>query len=657
MPHAEMILITLAMTIIAMLPDTMQTQQMETLEVDETAKHRFVRATVPAQVLDSRDLQRLGITGMNDALSRLAGITLRDYGGAGGMTTISVRGLGAKHTGVSYDGLLLSDCQSGEINVAHYSLDNVHRLAFTIGEDDDIFVPARQASVPALLSLSTIAPPTDDLSPHIMAQMRAGSFGYISPYLRYGQNLNDRLAIALQGDFIHADNQYPFTLHNGTLTTREHRVNSRMNAGHGEGSFIWQVTPRHRLSGKAYWYDNDRQLPGQVRYYTNVSREMLREQNAFGQLNYQGRLNEVMVYKSSARFNWNSSDYRDPLYSGGVRDAHYWQREHYITSSLLYTPRENWSVSFAADYAFANLNSTLATDRRPYRHSLLQTASAKWHTDRITVVGRLLHSLYLNGARFGDGSRDMNRLSPSLSASFRLLRHHELYARASYKNIFRAPTFNENYFFHYGSTDLHPETTDQINVGLTWRQQLLKGCDLQLTADGYLNHVRDKILAVPVNMFIWRCINLGRVRVWGFDATARSTYKLSRHHTLLFAANYSLQRATNRTNTSSPYYGYQLAYVPLHTGGAAVSWENPWVNLSIHGEGTSHRFTTNEHYSGTRVAGYFEWTATAYRTFRLKQHTIELRAEVKNLFDRQYEIVRLYPMPGRSYMFTIKYQL
>ena len=30
------------------------------------------------------------------------------------------------------------------------------------------------------------------------------------------------------------------------------------------------------------------------------------------------------------------------------------------------------------------------------------------------------------------------------------------------------PTFNELYFDHYGSINLNPEITDQINAGVTW---------------------------------------------------------------------------------------------------------------------------------------------------------------------------------------------
>jgi hypothetical protein len=107
----------------------------------------------------------------------LPGITLRDYGGAGGMKTVSVRGFGAKHTGVCYDGVMLSECQSGEIDLSRYSLDNVDNLTLTVGDNSDIFQPARQATTPATLTIQTLRQPSTDRRPHLTAQLKAGSFG------------------------------------------------------------------------------------------------------------------------------------------------------------------------------------------------------------------------------------------------------------------------------------------------------------------------------------------------------------------------------------------------------------------------------------------------------------------------------------------------
>ena len=195
-----------------------------------------------------------------------------------------------------------------------------------------------------------------------------------------------------------------------------------------------------------------------------------------------------------------------------------------------------------------------------------------------------------------------------------------------------------------------------MNVGLTWKTQT-EGLDLQLTADGYYNHVKDMIVAVPYNMFIWTCINVGKVRVLGAEATAAASYRLSESQSLQFSGNYSYQQAENRTNPLSPYYGHQIAYVPLHTGSVAIGWENPWVSLSLHGSGISSRWANNNHQPGTLVKGYWDTGLTAYHTFRWGTQQLEARIDVKNLFDTQYEIVQFYPMPGRSWQLSVKYQI
>jgi outer membrane cobalamin receptor len=630
--------------------------QVKEIVVTENRKQREVSSTSPLHVIGQGALLHQGITDVVDALHRLPGVTLRDYGGAGGLKTISVRGFGAQHTGVSYDGILLSECQSGEIDVSRYSLNNLEHISLIVGDNDDIFIPAKNASVPAMVHLQTQRLPTADTQPHLTAQLRAGSFGYASPFVKYEQNLSGRLSFSAVGEYVYAENDYPFMLRNVSVVTEERRKNSRMNSGYGEMNFVWKASRAGQLSGKVYYYDNDRQLPGQVRYYTNNSNEALRDRNAFGQLQYLTHNHSNLSLKWNAKFNWSQSDYRSGVSSGALRGACYWQREAYTSAALLWVPMEHWAFDYSADYSYNNLTSTLFSDIRPYRHTILQTATAKYTHRRLTAIARLLHSLYLNDAKDGDGARNMRRLSPSISLSYKLLAGADLYIRASYKNIFRAPTFNENYFFHYGSTDLLPENTDQFNLGLTWRSRQKGALTMQATLDGYVNHVADKIVAVPYNMFIWHCINVGKVRAIGLDATLNAAWRLGSRHLLLAASNYSFQQVRNRTNPQSPYYNYQIAYTPEHSGSASLAWENPWLNLSFHGTGVSRRWINNEHYDESKISAYADFGITAYRNFRFGKHRFEWRADVKNLFNRQYEIVKLYPMPRRNYQLSIKYQ-
>lgn len=630
--------------------------QLQNIVVTDSKNKHEVTSTSPLFIINNKNLNVTGITDIADALNRLPGITIRDYGGAGGMKTVSVRSFGTQHTGVSYDGIMLSDCQSGQIDLSRYSLENVDNISLIIGDNDNIFLPAKNASLPAVINIKTIKSPTNDTAPHLTTQLKVGSFGYISPFIRYEQNFSNNFAFSAIGEFVYAENNYPFTLRNISVVTKERRTNSRMKSGHGETNFLWTINTRNQLDGKLYYYDNDRLLPGQVRYYTNISNEELRDQNFFAQVGYRTFNSNNLSLKLSAKYNWAASKYKDGSYNDGIKDADYWQREVYTSACLLYTPLKDWAFSYAADYSFNNMNSSLSTDTHPFRHTILQSATAKYKSERLSIIGKVLFSLYYNDAKYGNSARDMRKLSPSLSLAYKVLKHKDLYVRASYKNIFRAPTFNESYFYHYGSTDLLPESTNQYNIGLTFLQDITKRTNARITFDGYLNHVKDKIVAVPYNMFIWTNVNVGKVRVLGLDATANINHKLSGKHSVVLTASYSLQKAENRTNPESPYYGYQIAYTPLHSGSVSLCYENPWVNLTVHGTGMSSRNSNNEHYEDSNIPGYFETGITLFRMFEIVKKEITIRGDIKNIFNKQYEIVKGYPMPGISYQFSINYK-
>lgn len=119
-------------------------------------------STAPLFNLTNERMKTMGVTDISDALHRLPGINIRDYGGAGGMKTVSVRGFGTTHTGVIYDGIVLSDCQSGKIDLSRYSLDNVGSLSLIVGDNSDIFVPAKASASAASIIISSMSVPVSD---------------------------------------------------------------------------------------------------------------------------------------------------------------------------------------------------------------------------------------------------------------------------------------------------------------------------------------------------------------------------------------------------------------------------------------------------------------------------------------------------------------
>lgn len=623
--------------------------------VEANAASKEAVSTAPLRIVDRVQMLRTGVGNVSDALTRMPGVNLRDYGGAGGLKTVSVRGFGAGHTGVVFDGVPLSDVQSGQIDLSRYSIDNVKNVSMVIGDNDDIFMPARLAASAATVSISTL--PVVD-SKDINVKMRLGSFGFYNPFMRFGTPLSDNIAVNIIGEFTHADNDYPFKLKNGTIVTDERRTNSRMNSGNAEANLLWNIDDRNSLTAKIYYYNSHRRLPGPVIYYNNVSHERLREHNTMVQTQWRGRLSGHITLNGLVKFNHAVSMYHDEngKYPGGVLYQNYWQREYYTSWALLYAPATNWIFDYSADYFHNNLNSNLVTDTHPYRNSVLQSATAKYRGKSLTLMGRLLCSLYFNGAKSGISARNARKLSPSLSLSWNPISSQLLYLRTSYKNIFRMPTFNEAYFDHYGSTDILPETTDQLNIGATYTMRASKFLpQATFTVDGYVNNIHNMIVAVPYNMFVWSMVNLGKVRVYGIDATGEITISPLSGHNVSFSLNYSLQRAMPLTNPESSEWKKQVAYIPRHSGSAAISYENPWVNFTLSGTGVSDRFTTNNNLPATRIDGYMEFGLTVWHVFPFKSHTIDIRGDIQNIFNKQYYIVARYPMPGRQYKISLSF--
>ena len=641
------------------------------LNVTESRDARRLSSPVPTQSLDSRKIRTAGITDISDALRRMAGINLRDYGGAGALKTVSVRGLGAQHTSVAYDGVPLTDIRSGEIDLSRYSLDNIDAITLTAGDNSDIFTSARNAAAAASLEISSL--PTPDLWQkrlELSARMRFGSFGLYNPFIHIGGSNGRNFAMGATAEFSHSKNDYPFTLVNGALKTRERRTHSRMNSTHGEINAEWKPSTSSSLTAKVYYYDNSRQLPGPVIYYVAHSNEHLHDRNFFAQTRFRTRLSSNFSLKAMAKFNWSASKYEDVngSYPGGRLDQDYRQKEAYVSGALLYTPLPELSLDYSADWFYNNLSSNLPTDRHPHRNSILQSISAKYTFRRLTAMARCIYSIYVNRARPSSNlsqteslkpdSKTFSRFSPSLTLSYQPIAGKSLYIRASYKNIFRMPTFNELYFDNYGSAALLPEITDQWNVGVTWSA---KGsgplAEITATADGYINEVKDKIVAIPYNLFKWTMTNLGKARIYGFDATLNAGFSIRSDQSILLSANYSYVRAMPLTSPDRRDYKKQVAYTPLNSGAASLSWINPWVSVAIHATATSARYATNDNIPSSRISGFVEAGAALFHTFRLRSHSLEIRADLLNAFDRQYQLVARYPMPGRSWQASILFSL
>ncbi len=615
-------------------------------------------SAVPLQTVNSVDWLRQGTVDMGQALRKMAGVNLRDYGGAGGLKTVSVRGMGAAHTTVCYDGIPLTDTRQGQIDLSRFSVHRLEGLTLAVADAPDLLCPVRSLGAATLFLHSGNRHSVERFSGK--ASLRQGSFGMLNPSVDFSTPVGVHSSAGASVDFYYADNDYPFTLNNGSLQTREHRSNSRMQSWTAEADFAHRSSSWGNWQAKVYYRNHHQRLPGQVMLYTKKGTERLVEQVAFGQWGWNFAKNH-WKWMLAGKWGWQESLYADidPQYPSGALRQNYWQREGYVTAGVersLGTLR----VAYAADYLYHSLNSNLSTRNQASRHTLLQSLSAQYAFGRLQATARIVGHVDWNRCYGETAVSNARCFSPSLAISWKLLsgqgyrRSSYLFARLYGKEFMRVPTFTESYYYHLGSQQLRPELTRQLGIGLTFQTCMTSWWpSLSATLDGYYNRITDRITAIPYNLFVWQMVNLGKVRAAGVDFTLQSRFRPAVGPELFLDGNYTWQHAADRTDPSQRSYNCQPAYLPRHSGSLSIAYENPWINASVGVTSVSERWSTNEHSPGTRLPGYAEWSCGLYRDISLGATRLQARVDAVNIFDRQYEVIRRYPMPGRHYRLSI----
>ena len=652
---ATVIVALFCMTVVAA-QDSLRTHTIEDVVVTaERSRTTNVFSTIPVQSFSGDDIRLMGLQNLADAVKKFAGTSVKDYGGIGGMKTVSVRNLGAQHTAVSYDGIVVSNTQAGQIDIGRFSLDNVSLLSMAVGQSSDMLQSARHYASAAVMGISTAQPLPADKSSLLRIGLSGGSWGQINPKVRLWQILSGSSVLSINADYMRADGTYPYTLVNGLESTRERRENSGISQWHVEGNVNTSFSDSSRLDVKAYYYRSSRGLPGSVILYNNESNEHLWDENLFAQAIYNKRWNEQWQWVARAKYthSWNKYEDYNIKYTNGRKEELNSQDEYYASATINWQPLRWLSMSLAEDAAFNKLRTTVNGSPNPLRFTSLTALAAKLRTGRLTAEGNMVMTYATESLTESEKYSlktpdDRKHLSPSLSLSWRILPEEALYIRALYKSTFRMPTFNDLYYLQIGNTSLRPEKAHEYGIGITWNSRRT-GClkYIALTADGYHNNVTDKIVAFP-STYIWKMVNFGKVEIWGVDATVATEVDIARKTCAVLSASLSFQDAQDKT-LGSATYGSQLPYTAKVSGGISLILNTPWLTVGYSATGQGKRYSMAQNIREYQLPAFMEHSVSISRRFDLgNSSNINLQLSVNNITDEQYEIIKYYPMPGRS---------
>ena len=643
--------------------DTSTVHSLNEVVVTTSTSTKETRATAPLQILSGEALEGLNAIQVADAVKHFSGVMVKDYGGIGGLKTVSVRSLGASHTAVSYDGIAVSDAQNGQIDISRFSLDNIDMLSLYNGQSDQIFQPARQYASAAVLNITTMAPRFDNRPVNGKVMMKSGSFGLINPSLHIAGKLNEYLSMTASGEWMSAHGRYPYLMHYGTQandsTSIEIRQNTDVQNLRAEAALYGSDSVQNGYL-KGYYYQSERGLPGATIFYNtlNFSSQRIWDRSAFLQGHYERNFANILSLQLNAKYNYSFTHYLDPMYLGseGKDENRYSQNEYYLSGAVIYRPISGLSFNLSQDGIINTLSADLNNFTSPTRYTSLTAVAGKYVNNWVMATASVLMTATKDV--MADHSLGLQRFkaSPYASLSFKPFSNTDFRIRLFYKNIFRLPTFNDLYYGKVGNRDLLPETTNQYNIGLTFQRSITEYIPmLALSCDIYHNDVRNKIVAYPTkNIYTWTMLNYGRVSITGLDFTGDIEIAPCKEVQITLGDTYTYNRALNVTDPADRDYRHQIPYTPRISGSGKAGIKTPWFTLNYSLVWSGHRYAVNQNYAENRVEGYFDHSLSASHEFSLRHdHKLGINIECLNLTNINYCVVRYFPMPGRSWRGTI----
>ncbi|HLK27248.1 MAG TPA: TonB-dependent receptor [Puia sp.] len=615
---------------------------------------------VPVQSINHETLQQINAETIADAAKYFSGVLIKDYGGIGGLKTISVRSLGALNTGLIYDGIPVADAQTGQIDLSKFSSTFVQSLELAEANPQQILLPARAYSSASVLAVTTNTFNTTNFTKtNWKGGIKQGSFGLWQPFAGVYLPTGKHIVISANAEAIWAKGNYPYYIENGTFSQKANRSNSDIKSFQGEVNIVKQFSDSSQWQTKIWGYTSERGLPGSIIFFNNTSAQRLWDKDFFAQSHYQKKISAYTSLLVAAKYSSLFTRYKDPnfLNNAGGLDDRYTQQEIYASAALNQKIGKYFSASLASDFSSAYLTSNVTPFATPTRNTWWNNLAVQYARPKLQINASLLSTIVHDKTKTGTAASDKNELTPTVAASYKTSAESPFLFRAFYKNIFRLPTFNDLYYTYNSNVNpkLQPEYSKQYNAGITYSKNFNATIQqLSISADAYYNTVKNKIIGVPSqNLFVWTMMNISKVHIKGVDmnANASGTFSSSLKWSLRIA--YTWQQALDITDPSSSQYKNEIPYTPDNSGSAlaAIHYQQWSAGYSFLFSGK--RYALGENDPSNEVDGWSTHDLFVARAFNLTYFQTTVKAELNNVFNERYDVIRYYPMPGRSYKITI----
>jgi outer membrane cobalamin receptor len=611
----------------ASMPDVVITATKVEQEVLDVPEH--------VTVITGEEIEKSGARNLGEVLTARAGVSISDYGPAGLLQTVSMRGSTSNQVLVLIDGIRQNNALNGTVDLSLIPIKNIERIEivrggssalygadavggviniitkkeagnrFRITLENGSFIPGNYVSGSGAGKVENPANPLDlfDSQKIVLSFSRDG----------------EKLSLVTTGSVTRADNEY---LYRDTNSEDRKRENADLLGWDLYAGFrIPHRTGSVDISASAV--QGDRGVPGSITSPTPQSRqadEVYQANLAFFTDRF---FSDLLTLNIKTYALYGAIDYAAPALSIDSQHRNYTAGLDLVQEMLFFSAL---TIVYGGNFSYDRAESSdVGEPERFYGGLFVQTPI--YITERFTLQPALRYDYY---------SDFHGSLNWKLGGNYRTSNTTSL--KGSISKSFRAPTFNDLYWpadaFAEGNPDLQPETGYNIDFGVTSIRS-----SVRYDVFAFFRYVEDVILWQPGPDDIWRPSNYGEAIYPGVETFVSvgflDHFSISVDYTFLytFALSGGLTLGDNK----------RLPNIPAHEIGTRFQYAGEKDKLGLFTQYQSLRYEST---ANTEFLPSFFVIGASWRHALGKRTNLYLVGT--NVFSEEYDLVNLYPMPGIS---------
>jgi iron complex outermembrane receptor protein len=553
---------------------------------------------------------------------------IKQYGN-GMLGSISLRGTGAGHTAVLWNGVQLNSFTLGEADFSNIPVFGNPQIALQTGSAGSLYGSGAVGGTVQLYSQ-----PAWEQDFQVQVQQNVGSFGnFFSGINVKWSNARIESKITLYRQTVVNDFPISYLLPNGDKV-KQRQQNASFRTQGIQSEVHLRLQSNQYLSLRAWYHDRDTEHQPTLRAnlqsenYAQAQEQSLRLLGEYGIHSAWGYLQAKVSYV-----------YDNYLYQKTDKTAT--QR---LLGILQYEKRINPKLHLQAGanstYIFTNVDN--------YANNPSEVRTELFAGVRYQILPFGLLSL---NARQTLAAGYAVPFTPSLGSEWQIFRttKQQFIVKTSLARSYRLPTLNERYWNPGGNINLRPENGWSAEGGLQY-QHTKPRAQWEADLTFYKMWVEDWVVWQPGT--VWTPANIRQVHTQGIEAQTKFKQQITKG-LISVGTQYAFTQSIIKADAETQTLGNQLAYVPLHRLSFFANglWQGYFAQINYHF--TSYRYTSLS--NADFLGGFGLLNLTVGKDWTWAKHQIGLQFQVNNLLNAHYQNYENRAMPDRNYQITIRY--